>query len=355
MSNWSRPSRREALGLGLGALGASAVVSGGIAAAADSPLGPSPDLSIQPDSPADGGSRVEVVAPTELGAEYVSIAGYLFQAGNSNAVYDSSGGELSGTTQGGFFTAELQLPQGATITEVVAFYTKTNIGTMTVRLRGVASGTGTLEEFSTSTTATAPNLNSPQMLVQVPVTPGAAPLGAQPVVVDNTLKSYSVIVNMPTSGTDLEGVRVGFKPAAVAVSLGNLFYPLTPGRVFDSRWPILGGAKILSGENRQISVKDRRRINPDDGAVNLVDFVPAGARAVAFNITATDTVGGGFLATTPGDATAFGASTINWSQPGLSMANAAVVNLDAARTIKVFAGGGGSTHFVIDVLGYYAP
>lgn len=101
-----------------------------------------------------------------------------------------------------------------------------------------------------------------------------------------------------------------------------------PCPVYDSRWAVFGGAKINSGESRSISVKDRRRINPDDGAVDLADFVPAGSRAVAYDLTVTETVNAGFLAATPGDATTYAASTINGSQTNQNLANGTVVQLD---------------------------
>ena len=69
--------------------------------------------------------------------------------------------------------------------------------------------------------------------------------------------------------------------------------------------------------------------------------------------TVTETVDAGFLAVTPGDAVSFGASTINWSQTGQNLANGTVVMVDAAQSMRVFAGG--ATHFLIDVVGYYAP
>ena len=67
-----------------------------------------------------------------------------------------------------------------------------------------------------------------------------------------------------------------------------------------------------------------------------------------------NTVALGFLSVNPGDAAAAGGSSINWFTSGLSLANGLVVKLDANRQIKVFGGGGGSTDFIVDILGYYA-
>ena len=49
----------------------------------------------------------------------------------------------------------------------------------------------------------------------------------------------------------------------------------------------------------------------------------------------------------------FTASTINWPG-GFDCANGTIVKLDASRQLKVFCGDqAGSTHFIIDVTGYY--
>ncbi len=46
-------------------------------------------------------------------------------------------------------------------------------------------------------------------------------------------------------------------------------------------------------------------------------------------------------------------SAINWFANDLILANASIVGIDASRRITVIAGGGGSTDFVVDVVGYH--
>jgi len=125
--------------------------------------------------------------------------------------------------------------------------------------------------------------------------------------------------------------------------------PATPFRAYDSRWS--GGAGALANANRIVSVRDAR--DPETGLVTTANAVPAGASAVTFNLTIADTVGQGFLSVAPGTASSSGSSTINWSASGQILANASASNLDTSRNVKVFAGGGGSTQFVIDITGYY--
>jgi hypothetical protein len=125
------------------------------------------------------------------------------------------------------------------------------------------------------------------------------------------------------------------------------FHALDPFRAFDSRW---SGTSLHGGESTIVSVADAHDL---DGAVTVAGRVPAGASAVAFNLTVTQTVNSGYLSVAPGTTTVVGASSINWASSGLDLANGLIVGVDASRQLKVFAGGGGSTHFIIDVAGYY--
>ncbi|HSB85816.1 MAG TPA: hypothetical protein VLD86_05875, partial [Ilumatobacteraceae bacterium] len=130
------------------------------------------------------------------------------------------------------------------------------------------------------------------------------------------------------------------------------FIPIDPRRAYDSRFISPLGA-LPANNNRVISVKDGYQ--PDTSTLNAPDFVPAGAKAIAYNVTIVNTVGAGFLSVSPGDAAALGASTINWSQSGQILANGLVVKLDTNRQVKVFCGGGtnAATDFIIDINGYY--
>ena len=126
------------------------------------------------------------------------------------------------------------------------------------------------------------------------------------------------------------------------------FHAISPARVYDSRWP--GDSPINPNTNRTISVANGRTLQ---GVVNATNVVPAGATAIAYNLTVTATVGAGFLSVAAGTATDITSSAINWSSTGLDLANGLIVAVDASRQVKVFAGGGGGTHFIIDVNGYF--
>jgi hypothetical protein len=129
------------------------------------------------------------------------------------------------------------------------------------------------------------------------------------------------------------------------------FHAITPTRVFDSRAPRPAPGPIVTGEPRTLTVADGR--DPISGKVTVPELVPAGATAIACNITVTDTVGAGFAVVNPGDNASVGASTINWSHSAQTLANGIIVGIDDARRVTVVVGGGGYTDLVVDVTGYF--
>ena len=136
-------------------------------------------------------------------------------------------------------------------------------------------------------------------------------------------------------------------------SVAGGFHPVTPGRVYDSRQanPAPGG--LSAGDHRTVSVADRRDALTDSGDVVEVGFVPAGATAVTANVSITRTVGSGYLVCNPGGIETVGASTINWSSDNQDIANGITLTLNDRRELTIVAGGNGSTHFLIDITGYY--
>ena len=141
------------------------------------------------------------------------------------------------------------------------------------------------------------------------------------------------------AGAGAASTAVGVTP--VAPPTGAVFVPSAPVRAYDSR--NTGGA-LAKDQSRVVDVK--------------VAGYPAGTVAIAYNVTVTDTLGAGWLAVTPGDATgAPTASTINWDSPNATLANGYVVGVSPAGAVRVVAGGhlGSGTQFVIDVVGFYVP
>lgn len=129
--------------------------------------------------------------------------------------------------------------------------------------------------------------------------------------------------------------------ATNGTSPGAVFVPVTPVRAYDSRDAGAGGS-LASGAARVVPV----------GAGGVV---PANAIGIAYTLTATGTTNTGWLAVTAADVdTAPGTSTLNWFNSGQTFANSTVTGV-SDRSIRVFAGGGGSSQVVVDVTGYLVP
>lgn len=143
-----------------------------------------------------------------------------------------------------------------------------------------------------------------------------------------------------------------------AVETAGSFHPIATARVYDSRWNnilpnVTKGSMVVGNASRLVYCDDQRAL--DTGLVTTADVVPAGATAIAYNLTLTQATGQGFLAVEPGGASTYGGSAINWTANVTSVANASVAKLDSLRRVSVFIGGqpGSTTHFIIDVVGYY--
>jgi hypothetical protein len=136
------------------------------------------------------------------------------------------------------------------------------------------------------------------------------------------------------------------------VAVAGGFVAIDPARAYDSRLAAYTTSGVLApNTNRVVSVKDAHN---GAGLVTTADIVPAGATAVTYNLTVTGTTEANFIAVTPGGAASFTASTINWSGPGVSVANGGVCKLDESRQLKVFMGDQpGSAHIIVDITGYY--
>jgi len=129
------------------------------------------------------------------------------------------------------------------------------------------------------------------------------------------------------------------------------FHPIEPARAFDSRRAATPNSGKFGGNtNRVISIKDGRNVTT--GTVSVADVVPNWATAVTYNVTITETVGGGFVYVAPGDAGSITASSVNWSTAGATIANAGTVKLDGNRRVKVFCAAN-ACHVILDITGYY--
>lgn len=122
------------------------------------------------------------------------------------------------------------------------------------------------------------------------------------------------------------------------------FYPITPCRLVDTRTGF-GGA-LVHNTTRDFQVQG-------------VCGVPVGAKAAALNVTVFQPTQNGHLRLFPSGTTLPTISTINF-QTGIVIANGAVVSLSSSTndlSVYTFLGNvaGATTHFILDVTGYFAP
>jgi hypothetical protein len=166
--------------------------------------------------------------------------------------------------------------------------------------------------------------------------PGDAILGTYP---DGTL-AYNGTQGLRLQ-TNNDFVRIG------EAGFGPLFVLSPPIRLYDSRTLHVGGTTrngpLSGGENRPISIE----LGNDDQTIEL----PVSAvRAAIINLTITETVGSGFLAVgDPGPSGTRTTSNINWSASDQTLANLAITTLFEGN-LTIFAGGGGSTEFIVDLM-----
>lgn len=293
---------------------------------------------------ADGSADAAValaVPATTPGTHYKTYSGVEFQPRTSALTYSNAGSGalavVATASASSLFTLPMDLPQGATVNQVIWYITDNNSSaSASMYTSRFVPSNDALVDVTSSFTSFAGASTAIQAIV---ATPGSA------VVVDNSAASLLLQVGLgSTSNMTLWGARVGYTPAT------RDFHPIPPTRVYDSRFDALGLLTPSEG-TRVTNVNDG--IDLGTGAVNAPNVVPAGATAIAYNLTISETQNAGFLAVYPANEATFTASSINWDRTGQLLANAAIVQISTARQVKVSVGGGGSTHYLIDVTGYY--
>jgi glucose/arabinose dehydrogenase len=116
----------------------------------------------------------------------------------------------------------------------------------------------------------------------------------------------------------------------------GLFTSVSPVRVADSR---LAGAPFP------------RIAGGTEATMNFSTLVPGGSSAVLYNLTATNTVAGGFLTAHPGGTPVPNASSVNWSGPSQHRAALTVSSLKSAGRVGLYAFS--SVDGIIDLSGYF--
>jgi uncharacterized repeat protein (TIGR01451 family) len=117
----------------------------------------------------------------------------------------------------------------------------------------------------------------------------------------------------------------------------GLFTPVPPRRVEDSRHPGAPFGRIGAGQTATLSFDS---------------VVPPEATTVLVNVTATDTMAGGFLTAYASGVLRPLASSVNWAGPDQSRAAVTGAGLGAGRAVQYFAET--ETDVVVDLAGWFA-
>ena len=222
----------------------------------------------------------------------------------------------AGTT---FFNAGLRLPVGATIMGAKVFVNP-NGAVVNAAIERYDPLAATFEDliFASSTNGSVPET------INLPLT--------HVVEAGWNYRIDNVFLQAGATAATLYGAEVTYTiPPDPAAS--GLFTPFVgPPRVYDSR---TSGIKLAANEERIIPLG-----------------VPGTVKAAIFNLTVTETQGGGFAACFKADITWPGNSSINWYEANANTANLVVCAVDATGRIKV-RGGANSTHFIVDMVGTF--
>jgi hypothetical protein len=152
----------------------------------------------------------------------------------------------------------------------------------------------------------------------------------------------SISIYLPTGGNIIVDAMGYFTPSA-ATAAGR-FVPLNPRRALDTR-PTEAGPVPAGWTAHRPAAGEAVRVDvPAD-----IGVPPTGVSALVVNVTATDSVGAGFLQALPTDSVSGQTSTVNYAL-GATAATHAIVPLGAGGTISVFTSN--SSHIVVDVMGY---
>jgi hypothetical protein len=290
-------------------------------------------------------------APTTPGTRYLTIPGAAFVDSISTNSYlkDFDWGAVSkGANDANNFIAGFTLPQGAVITELIAYFVKpTNISTAFYLKRHDFTtyfDSKNLFFVSNSSSPVSPNLQE----LSIPIEGGVA-LGDR--TVNNANFAYSVVVaGLPFTSPNnhiFKAFRIGYTvPYA-----GDLFFLPTPVRV---------AASTNSGGALGLLTSDGsgNPTLPQTIQITGVGGIPAATRAIVGSLTCVGATIAGNLRLWPTGATAPTVNSLNIpARDGvpLNLTTSFIVGLNAAGQVNLAYSNGtnGSTcGFSIDVAGY---
>jgi hypothetical protein len=267
---------------------------------------------------------------------------------------------LAGHAKDHFRTGVLGLAQGSSNTSFTAVVPGTNSNGVVVDASGPGSSGIIVNAQASHTNAIAGPSGIRVSATQVPgiVVLGDRPLVLQSATLRNPPPERAIAYDSGTLAVSSNGSREQlsvwlctnsgtpgtWRKLAGADTAGAFHVLPSTVRVYDSR----PGNAPLGVTKGPLGSDQTRTVDAKQGGA-----VPAGATAALVNLTIVDTSASGFLALHRNGIPWPGNSTINWGAPSTVLANSAVVALDDQARLAVKCSANSSTHFVIDVVGYY--
>ena len=152
------------------------------------------------------------------------------------------------------------------------------------------------------------------------------------------------ITYVTSSGTGTTHVLLDVTGYYVPDNSGLLFFPLTPGRILDTRAGV-----VLSGLSGVFATSVPRTLDTDGHW-----GVPVGAEAITGNLTVVGQTSAGFVSGTPTEIADPTTSTLNFPL-GDVRANGVTLPLDSGNQAFVYKTslGGKTTHLILDLSGYF--
>jgi hypothetical protein len=293
----------------------------------------------EPGAPAPAESLVRlpefVPSTTTFGTSYVTVDATDFIPFYGGDYSHSGGGSLRWPTGGlsAFMTAQVDLPNGVTLTEVLFYVLDNNAATNALTFMFVSNpsindltfiGGGTTSGQSATVTA--------------------YPATFTPYVVDSTTQRLvlGVNTNVFDGSIAIAGVRVGYTGAP-----GQLIMFPAPDRFVDTRTGRGGkSSRFVDGESYDFTITGVAGL---DG-----NLIPVGATAVLGYVTAASpTQNGQFKILPGGTATGIGRASVLFNG-GFTTGSPFTIRLDSQGRIRGFhTSPGGTSDLVVDVVGYY--
>jgi hypothetical protein len=304
-------------------------------------------------SPSVPGDFVLPAAPTTPGTRYLTIPGSAFVDELSTGNYDKQidFGTLAKTAaDGNDYIAGFTLPQGAIITELIAYFVKpTAVNTsFFLKRHDLTSLSGNQTLFLGSNSGSPVNTNLQELAV--PVSGGVTVADRT---VDNTTRAYSVlVVGLPfatPNNHQFKAFRIGYTvPFA-----GDLYFLGTPVRVAASTNS--GGSLALLTSDGSGNPTVPQTIQITGGTSGI----PADAKGIFGSLTSVGALAPGNLRLWPTGATAPTVNSLNIpSRDGvpLNLTTSFIVGLNATGQVNLAYSNSVASStcgFSIDVVGYF--